>query len=135
MVDDNLSTPNLFDNSVPGKNGTAMNFDGNDTLYLASNGSDFRYHQSVQCLLWVMTEDLNAVLLESGRFEVIIADGFPVRASENRWRMETVGIHVGSSQPVVSPNPSLGWQQDSNLQGQRIGDYAFECDGKSDRIR
>ena len=78
IVDDNLSTPDLFENSVEGREGTAMYFDGNDTLVLNPEYpyDSFNILSPFSVCLWVHTEDLDSVLLESGRFSIIVSDGF-----------------------------------------------------------
>ena len=52
-----------------------MYFDGNDTLVLNSPDS-FDVLSPFSVCLWVHTEDLDSVLLESGRFSIIVSDGF-----------------------------------------------------------
>ena len=53
-----------------------MRFDGNETIKLEQDEATFNIQTPFSVCLWMNTEDLNAEVLESGRFSLSISDGF-----------------------------------------------------------
>ena len=77
VFDDNLTaSPNLFDYSEIGRNGTALKFDGNQTVTLFNDSGNFDIRGPFSLCFWLKTSDLDAEIMSSGQFSILMSDGF-----------------------------------------------------------
>ena len=101
LFDDNLTiTPNLFDYSEIGRNGTALRFDGNQTIELNNDNGTYDIRSPFSICLWLKTIDLDAEIFASGQFSLLMSDGF-LTAYAN------IGAQSKFTEPV--PIPSDQW--------------------------
>ena len=100
FVEDNVTTPDLFAHSAPGKQGSGMRFDGNETIVLNQDATSFNVSGPFSVCIWLKSEDLNADVLQSGRFAIKIADGF-------LWGQARVGGIWKMTQAI--PVPTEEW--------------------------
>ena len=100
-VDDNLTaTPNLFDYSEIGRDGTALRFDGNQTVELRNDNGTFDIRGPFSICFWLKTNDLHAEILSSGQFSLLMSDGF-LTAYAN------IGSQLRYTEPI--PVPADQW--------------------------
>ena len=92
----NLTTPDLFDHSETGKDGIAVRFDGNQTIKLEQDVSTYNIQGPFSVCFWIKSEDLNADILESGRFAIKLADGF-------FWGQAQVGGVIKKTESIALP--------------------------------
>ena len=77
FFDDNLTgNPNLFDYSLVGKDGTALSLEGNQTITLDGNSGNFDIRGPFSICFWLKTNDTDAEILSSGKFSILLSDGF-----------------------------------------------------------
>ena len=68
--------PNLFDYSLVGKDGTALSLEGNQTITLDGNSGNFDIRGPFSICFWLKTNDTDAEILSSGKFSILLSDGF-----------------------------------------------------------
>ena len=101
VFDDNLTaTPNLFDYSEIGRDGTALRFDGNQTVELRNDNGTFDIRGPFSICFWLKTNDLHAEILSSGQFSLLMSDGF-LTAYAN------IGSQLRYTEPI--PVPADQW--------------------------
>ena len=93
----NLSMPDSFDHSEVAKNGTGIRFDGNQTIKLEQDDATFNIKGPFSVCLWLKSEDLNADILESGRFSIKLSDGF-------FWGQVQVGGVLKRTESIAMPS-------------------------------
>jgi len=97
--DKDLDYDLFLENSQEGKRGSALHFDGNLTIKLSNSPEILNARSAFSLAFWINTEDRNADLVNSGRFQIGISDGYlnaQVYVS-SRWKeIEPVLFPFGS---------------------------------------
>ena len=97
VFDDNLtSSPNAFNYSEIGKEGTALRFDGNQTIVLRNDSGNFDLRGPFSLCFWLKTDDPDAEILASGQFQIIMSDGFLTAYA-------MIGSQLKSTEPFLIP--------------------------------
>ncbi len=94
----------FLENAVEGKRDRALYFDGNLTVKLSSSTEVLNARSAFSVAFWINTEDRDADIINSGRFQVAISDGYlnaQVYVS-SRWKeIEPVLFPFGSWVHVI----------------------------------
>ena len=99
-VENNTSTPDLFFHSEPGRNGSAIRFDGGETIVLEQDVTTFNVSGPFSLCIWLKSADLNAQVINSGRFAINVSDGF-------LWGQVQVGGVIKQTESI--PLPAEEW--------------------------
>ena len=70
------SFSNLYLHSVPGRDGTALRFDENQTVLLPNDFSKFNLTGPFTICFWLHTDDLDGYIFNSDRIKFYISNGF-----------------------------------------------------------
>ena len=66
---------NLYDHSEPGRDGTALRFDENQSVFLPKS-ANFTLTDKFSLCFWLKTDDVNSVVLKSDQMKVEVQNGF-----------------------------------------------------------
>ena len=78
------------------KNETALRFDGNQTVTLEDNASSFDIRGPFSLCFWMKTNDPDAEILASGKFSLLLSDGFLQGFAKN-------GSQLKHTEPFLVP--------------------------------
>ena len=109
-VENNTSTPDLFFHSEPGRNGSAIRFDGGETIVLEQDVTTFNVSGPFSLCIWLKSADLNAQIINSGRFAINVSDGFLWGQVQVGGSYQANRIYSPTRRRMVSSHPSLGWE-------------------------